>query len=62
KADDRPIEEIISDKERQMREAAKNLEFELATVLRDEIIVLKQGLKSSNAKSRGRRPLITKKK
>lgn len=35
--DARPIPEIIKDKEKQMREAAKNLEFELAAILRDEI-------------------------
>ena len=35
--DKRPLGEIIKDKEQQMREAAKNLEFELAAVLRDEI-------------------------
>ncbi|MDO8509776.1 MAG: helicase-related protein, partial [bacterium] len=35
--DDRPLPEIIKDKEQQMRDAAKNLEFELAAILRDEI-------------------------
>ena len=35
--DARPVAEIITDKEKQMREAAKNLEFELAAILRDEI-------------------------
>jgi excinuclease ABC subunit B len=35
--DARPLPEIIKDKERQMREAAKNLEFELAAILRDEV-------------------------
>jgi len=35
--DARPVLEIIKDKEKQMREAAKNLEFELAAILRDEI-------------------------
>src|SRR3989338_8488747 len=33
--DARPLEVIIKDKENQMREAAKDLEFELATILRD---------------------------
>lgn len=37
KGDDRPIKEIIKDKKEQMRIAADNLEFELATILRDEI-------------------------
>jgi excinuclease ABC subunit B len=35
--DDRPLKEIIKDKELQMREAAQKLEFELAAILRDEI-------------------------
>jgi excinuclease ABC subunit B len=39
--DARPIDEIIKDKEKQMREAAKALEFELAAILRDEIRELK---------------------
>lgn len=39
--DTRPLKEIIKDKELQMREAAKNLEFELAAILRDEIRELK---------------------
>ncbi|MEK7644055.1 MAG: excinuclease ABC subunit UvrB [Patescibacteria group bacterium] len=39
--DARPVAEIIRDKERQMREAAKDLEFELAAILRDEVSELK---------------------
>jgi len=35
--DARPIDEIIKDKEKRMKEAAKALEFELAAILRDEI-------------------------
>lgn len=35
--DARPLDIIIKEKERQMREAAKGLEFELAAILRDEI-------------------------
>ena len=41
--DARPIPEILKEKEKQMREAAKNLEFELAAILRDEIRELKKG-------------------
>jgi len=37
----RPVEELIREKELQMREAANNLQFELAALLRDEIRVLK---------------------
>jgi len=40
--DNRPIGEIIKDKENQMREAARSLEFELAAILRDEIRELKK--------------------
>lgn len=41
KADDRPLKTIISEKQKEMKEAAKNLEFELAALLRDEINELK---------------------
>ncbi len=37
KGDARPIGEIIRDKQAQMKEAAQNLEFEVAALLRDEI-------------------------
>ncbi|MBU1895965.1 excinuclease ABC subunit UvrB [Patescibacteria group bacterium] len=40
--DDRPIGEIIKDKERKMRDAAKDLQFELAAILRDEVKELKK--------------------
>jgi excinuclease ABC subunit B len=35
--DDRPMKEIIKEKKLKMQEAAENLEFELAAILRDEI-------------------------
>ncbi|MBI5221702.1 MAG: excinuclease ABC subunit UvrB, partial [Candidatus Magasanikbacteria bacterium] len=35
--DMRPLDVIVKEKEKQMREAAKGLEFELAAILRDEI-------------------------
>ncbi len=38
--DDRPRADIIREKEKQMKIAAKNLEFELAAILRDEIRIL----------------------
>lgn len=41
------IEKIIKEKERHMREAAKNLEFEYAAVLRDEIKMLRKAMKAS---------------
>ncbi len=40
--DDRPLSVIMREKEKQMKEAAKLLEFELAAVLRDEIATLKK--------------------
>ena len=43
--DKRPIDEIIKDKEKKMREAAEKLEFELATILRDEIVQLSKKIK-----------------
>jgi len=43
--DARPLVDIIKDKEVKMREAAKNLEFEFAAILRDEIHQLKKRIK-----------------
>ncbi|MFH0857549.1 MAG: helicase-related protein, partial [Candidatus Magasanikbacteria bacterium] len=45
--DARPLKEIIVDKERKMKQAAKELEFELAAILRDEIRELKIREKAS---------------
>lgn len=39
--DARPMNEIIKDKEKKMKEAAQKLEFELAAILRDEVRELK---------------------
>ncbi len=47
--DKRPVAEIIKEKEKQMKEAAKALEFELAALLRDELRELKNK-KASPAK------------
>lgn len=41
-ADPHNIEKIIKEKEKEMRDAAKNLEFELAAILRDQINLLKK--------------------
>ncbi|MBD3311502.1 MAG: excinuclease ABC subunit UvrB [Candidatus Magasanikbacteria bacterium] len=46
--DDRPVSEIIKDKEHKMKEAAKNLEFEFAAILRDEISELKKMSSKNN--------------
>ncbi len=43
-AESRGAEEIIREKEKQMKEAANNLQFELAAVLRDEIKLLRKKL------------------
>lgn len=42
KAEKRPIGEVLKEKEAQMRDAARSLEFELAALLRDEIRELKK--------------------
>ncbi len=41
------LDEIIRDKQREMREAAKRLDFEFAAILRDEIQLLNKQLKNS---------------
>jgi excinuclease ABC subunit B len=43
-AETRKLEEIIKQKESEMKTAALELDFELATILRDEIVVIKQEL------------------
>ena len=52
--DDRPLEEIIKDKIGKMKEAAKDLEFELAAILRDEIRELSARLKSGGEEKKKR--------
>ncbi len=53
KAETRDLSEVIAEKEKEMREAAKNLEFELAALLRDEIRMLKkEDEKKKKAESR----------
>lgn len=47
KGDARPLPEIIKDKEMQMRAAAKDLQFELAAILRDEVKELQARLTMS---------------
>ncbi len=44
--DARPLKDIIKDKEAQMKEAARTLEFELAAILRDEVRELTARLKT----------------
>jgi excinuclease ABC subunit B len=47
----RPIDQIIREKESQMRAASKELQFELAAILRDEIVLLNKELKKSKKNS-----------
>ncbi len=48
-AEPHDIEEVIKEKEGEMRVAARNLDFELAALLRDEIVVLSRELKEKVA-------------
>jgi excinuclease ABC subunit B len=48
------IKELLKDKEREMREAAKGLDFELAAILRDEIFVLSEKLKEKEKVKHGK--------
>ena len=43
-AEPHEIEEVIREKDAQMKEAARKLDFETAAILRDEIVVLKREL------------------
>jgi len=43
--DARPLKEILKEKKEKMKEAADKLEFELATILRDEIVQLEKEIK-----------------
>ncbi|MFA6429196.1 MAG: excinuclease ABC subunit UvrB [Patescibacteria group bacterium] len=44
-AETHKLEDVVKKKEKEMKEAALNLEFELATILRDEIVVLSKEIK-----------------
>lgn len=48
----KPIDKIIREKEVQMRIASKELQFELAAILRDEIVALNKELKKRDKKSK----------
>ncbi|MDD2785711.1 MAG: excinuclease ABC subunit UvrB [Patescibacteria group bacterium] len=50
-AETRKLEEVIKQKEAEMKSAALELDFELATILRDEIVVIKQELGKRQKKS-----------
>ncbi len=56
KAEKRPLEAVLKEKEGQMREAAKSLEFELAALLRDEIRELKKKQAEAEAKPKTATP------
>lgn len=49
--EDKPIDELISEKEAEMKDAAGRLEFELAALLRDEIRLLRQKTRHKNKMS-----------
>jgi len=55
------IAEVIAEKEKEMREAAKNLEFELAALLRDEVRMLKKE-EEKKQKAESRKSPVPKKK
>ncbi len=57
-ADPHEIAEVIKDKEYDMKEAARKLDFETAAILRDEISVLK---KEMEAKEKGKKATVPKK-
>ena len=48
KADSHEIQEVIKEKEVEMREAARKLDFETATLLRDEVVMLKKELEKKS--------------
>lgn len=48
----KPLEQVIKEKEAQMRIAAKELQFEFAAILRDEIVALSKELKKKTKKSK----------
>jgi excinuclease UvrABC helicase subunit UvrB len=45
-AETHDLKQVIKQKEREMKDAAQNLQFELAAILRDEVIVLGKEIKS----------------
>ncbi|OGH60782.1 MAG: excinuclease ABC subunit B [Candidatus Magasanikbacteria bacterium RIFCSPHIGHO2_01_FULL_50_8] len=55
----KPIEQLLKEKEVQMRTAARELQFELAAILRDEIVALKQALKKQLNKQNKKSTLPT---
>lgn len=50
-AEDKKLTEIIKEKEAEMKEASLRLDFELAAILRDEIIVIRKELEKRKKKS-----------
>jgi excinuclease ABC subunit B len=51
-AEPHEIEEVIKEKEKEMRQAAFDLDFETAAILRDEIVVLRREIKGLNSSTR----------
>jgi len=50
-AETRALEDVVKIKEKEMKEAALELDFELATILRDEIVIINQELAKRTKKS-----------
>lgn len=50
-AEPHELEQVIKEKEREMKSAARNLDFELAAILRDELVVLSAERKANKNKT-----------
>ncbi len=53
-AEPHELEQVIKEKEYEMKEAAKKLDFETAALLRDEIVLLSKELKEKESKKSGK--------
>ncbi|HAU66344.1 TPA: hypothetical protein DCW61_03290 [Candidatus Uhrbacteria bacterium] len=51
-AETHEIEDVLKEKEYEMKEAAKKLDFETAAILRDEIVLLSKELNSKKKKKK----------
>jgi len=56
-AESRALEDVIKVKEKEMKQAALELDFELATILRDEIVIINQELAKRTKKTPSGSPL-----
>jgi len=51
-AADIKLKELMKQKEKEMKQASLELDFELATILRDEIVVINKELKTRQKKKK----------